>query len=105
MKTYKEFLSESVNISGDFNGNLYVNSQPETQQVGESYAADITWKGSIYRLELTTQNGIPSRQELGEQLQKEYPGAMVQNIYPVEEGNTTITSSQRYHPGKLEWIN
>ena len=60
MKTYKEFLSESVNISEDFNGNLYVNSQPEQQQVGESYAADITWKGSIYRLELTTQNGIPS---------------------------------------------
>ena len=104
MKSYKEFLSESVNISGDFNGNLYVNSQPEPQQVGESYVADITWQGSIYRLELTTKNGIPSRQELGEQLQKEYPGAMVQNIYPVEESNISIKNSQRYHPGKLEWI-
>ena len=105
MKKFKDFLSESVNISGDFNGNLCVNSQPEEpQQVGENYVADVTWMGSIYRLEMVSKNGIPSKQELGEQLQKDYPGAMVQNIYPAEEKNFNIKNSKRYHPSKLEWI-
>ena len=44
MKNFKQFMSESVNISGDFNGNLYINSQDQQSQeeVGESYVADIT---------------------------------------------------------------
>ena len=107
MKSFKQFLSESVNISGDFNGNLYINSQDQQQQpeqVGESYVADIVWMGSIYRLEMVTKNGMPSKQQLGEQLQKEYPGAIVHNIYPVEEKNFNIQKAKRYHPSKLEWI-
>ena len=104
MKSFQEFLSESVNISGDFNGNLYINSQPEQQQVGEQYAADVLWKGSLYRLELVSQNGVPSLRDLGEELQNEYPGAVVQQIYPVEERNLSIKSAKRYHPSKLEWI-
>ena len=106
MKNFKQFISESVNISGDFNGNLYVNSQPEQpQQVGENYIADVTWMGSIYRLEMVSKNGIPTKQKLGEQIQKDYPGAIVQNIYPVEEKNLNIKNSRRYLPSKLEWIN
>ena len=104
MKTYKEFLSESVNISGDLNGNLYANSQPEPQQVGESYVADITWQNNIYRLEMVTKTGLPSKQELAEKLQSEYPGAMVHNIYPVEEKQLNIQNAKRYHPAKLDWI-
>ena len=105
MKRFKEFLSESVNISGDFNGNLYMNSQPEApQEVGENYVADITWQGSIYRIEMVTKNGLPSKQELGEQLQVDYPGAIVHNIYPVEEKNLNIKNARRYHPAKLEWV-
>ena len=104
MKSFKQFISESVNIAGDFTGNLYINSQPEQQQVGESYAADIMWQGNLYRLEMVTKSGLPSKQELGEQLQKEYPGAIVHNIYPAEEKNSNIQTAKRYHPGKLEWI-
>ena len=105
MKSFKQFISESVNISGDFNGNLYINSnQPEQQQVGEEYVADVLWKGSLYRMELITKNGIPSKRDLGEQLQTEYPGAVVHQIYPVEEKNFNIKNSRRYHPSKLEWI-
>jgi hypothetical protein len=104
MKSFKEFLSESVNISGDFNGNLYINSQPEPQQVGEEYVADILWNGSLYRMEMTTKNGVPSKRDLGEQLQGEYPGAVVQQIYPVLEKNFNIKNAKRYHPSKLEWI-
>lgn len=107
MKSFKQFLSESVNISGDFNGNLYINSQDQQQkpeQVGESYVADIVWMGSIYRLEMVTKNGMPSKQQLSEQLQKDYPGAIVHNIYPVEEKNFNIQNAKRYHPSKLEWI-
>ena len=105
MKSFKQFMSESVNISGDFNGNLYINSQSEEpQQVGENYVADVTWMGSIYRLEMVSKNGIPTKQELGEQLQKDYPGAVVHNIYPALESTSNITKVNRYHPSKLEWI-
>lgn len=105
MKSFKQFISESVNISGDFNGNLYINSnQPEQHQVGEEYVADVLWNGSLYRLDLITKNGIPSKQELGEQLQKDYPGVIVHNIYPIEEKNFNLKNARRYHPGKLEWI-
>jgi hypothetical protein len=105
MKSYKQFISESVNISGDFNGNLYINSQSEPQQqVGEEYVADVLWNGSLYRMELTSRNGIPSKQDLGEQLQGEYPGAIVHQIYPVIEKNINIKDAKRYHPSKLEWI-
>ena len=105
MKSFKKFISESVNISGDFNGNLYINSsQPEQQQVGEEYVADVMWNGSLYRMELTTETGIPSKQSLGEQLQAQYPGAIVQQIYPIIEKNYNLKSAKRYHPSKLEWI-
>jgi hypothetical protein len=105
MKSFKEFISESVNISGNFNGNLYINSnQPEQQQVGEEYVADVLWKGSLYRMELISKTGIPSNRDLGEQLQNDYPGAVVQQIYPVEEKNLNIKNTRRYHPSKLEWI-
>jgi hypothetical protein len=105
MKSYKQFISESVNISGDFNGNLYINSQHESpQQVGEEYVADVLWNGSLYRMELTSKTGIPSKQSLGEELQTEYPGAIVHQIYPMMEKNCNIKNKKRYHPSKLEWI-
>lgn len=106
MKNFKQFLSESVNIAGDFNGNLYINSseQESQQPVGESYVADVIWQGSIYRMQLVSEDGIPSKQGLTEQIQDEYPGAIVQNIYPAELKNSSITGVKRYHPSKLEWI-
>jgi hypothetical protein len=105
MKSFRQFISESVNISGDFTGNLYINSsQPEQQSVGEEYVADVLWNGSLYRMELITKNGIPSPRDLGEQLQSNYPGAVVHQIYPVTEKNLNIKNTQRYHPSKLEWI-
>ena len=105
MKSFKQFLSESISIAGDFNGNLYINnSEPQVQQVGEEYIADVMWNGNFYRLELVTKTGIPSTRDLGEQLQSDYPGAVVHQIYPVTEKNLTIKNAQRYHPSKLEWI-
>ena len=106
MKSFKQFISESVNIAGDFTGNLYINSSPESepQQVGEEYVADILWNGSLYRMEMITKSGIPSKRDLGEQLQAQYPGAVVQQIYPVIEKNLNIKNAKRYHPSKLEWI-
>jgi hypothetical protein len=105
MKSFKQFLSESISIAGDFNGNLYINnSEPQVQQVGEEYIADVMWNGSLYRMELVTKTGIPSTRELGEQLQSNYPGAVVHQIYPVIEKNLNIKNAQRYHPSKLEWI-
>jgi len=104
MKNFKEFLSESVNVSGDFNGNIYINSQQEKENFGESYTADVMWEGNLYRFEMSSKNGIPSKQKISEELQGEYPGAVVHQVYPSEQKNINITSKSRYHPSKLEWI-
>ena len=99
-------ISENVNISGDFNGNLYIGTpQSEPQKVGESYTADIMWRGNLYRMDLTSQT-TPTRETLGEEIQSEYPGAVVHNIYPANvNSNKTlrITGIQRYQPERLTW--
>jgi len=101
MKSFKQFLSESITINGDFNGTLNVgSSQPEQPQ--ESYFADIVWEGNLYRLEL--RGRMPSKDQLAENLQSSYPGALVQQIYPVTESNLDIKSAKRYHPAKLDWV-
>jgi hypothetical protein len=100
MKSFQEFLSESITINGDFNGTLNVGgSQPEPAT--ESYVADVVWEGKIYRLEI--EGTMPSKNELAEQLQDEYPGAVVHNLYPSTTGSLKIKSSQRYRPERLGW--
>jgi len=99
MKSFKEFLSESITINGDFNGTLNVgNSEPE--QATESFFADVVWEGKIYRLEV--EGSMLSKPELTEQIQDEYPGAIVHNIYPGKSASK-IKSSQRYRPERLGW--
>ena len=109
MKTFQQFLSESVTIHGDFNGTLNVGSEPVQQEVEEQnqYIADVVWMGSICRMKLEKKESLrlPTTQELAEQLQGEYPGAIVQRIYPVEpKPEVKIADVKRYHPGKLEWV-
>jgi hypothetical protein len=100
MKNFKQFLSESITINGDFNGTLNVGgSQPE--QAAESFFADVVWEGKIYRLEI--EGSMPSKNELAENLQGEYPGAVVHNIYPASQSSLNIKSSQRYRPERLGW--
>ena len=106
MKSFKEFLSESINISGDFNGTLIVggNSHQETQK--EEFSADIVYMGNIHRISMVTENGIPSKNELTQYLQDEYPGSIVQHIYVNEnsKGCMRVKDDKRYHPAKLDWI-
>ena len=102
MKSFKQFLSESVNIAGDFNGNLYIggsDSQPEP--VGESFFADVVWEGKIYRMEI--EGSMMLKSELAEELQSEYPGAIVHNIYPSSHHASKIKNVQRYQPERLTW--
>ena len=100
MKSFQQFMSESVNISGDFNGNLYMNgSQPEEQT--ESFFADVVWEGKMYRLEV--EGTMISKNELAEQIQGEYPGAIVHNIYPGQVNTSRIKNAQRYQPERLSW--
>jgi hypothetical protein len=102
MKSFKQFLSESINISGDFNGNLYINgSDANLSQENESFTADVVWEGKIYRLEIGGQ--MIDKTKLAEQLQGEYPGAIVHNIYPSTNSPITIKNSQRYQPERLTW--
>ena len=99
MKSFNEFLNESITINGDFNGTLNVGSQPE--QATESFFADIVWEGKLYRLEV--EGSMPSRTELAEQLQGEYPGAVVHNIYPTTPNSLKVKNAQRYRPESLTW--
>ena len=100
MKSFKEFLSESVNISGDFNGNLYINSS-EPEVTKESFVADVIWEGKLYRMEVG--GSMMSKTQLAEELQSEYPGAIVHNIYPSTNQTSKIKNVQRYQPEKLTW--
>jgi len=97
---------ENINVSGDFNGNLYIGgSQQPQQQVGESYTADVMWRGNLYRMDLTSISA-PTRESLGEEIQSEYPGAVVHNIYPANVSNNNtmrITGVKRYQPERLTW--
>ena len=100
MKSFQEFLTESITINGDFNGTLNVGaSQPEQAQ--ESFFADVMWEGKLYRLEV--EGKILSKNELAEQIQGEYPGAIVHNIYPSEVNTSRIKNAQRYQPERLSW--
>ncbi len=102
MKSFKEFISESVNIAGDFNGNLYINSQePQIHSVGESFIADVVWQGRLYRMEV--EGTLMDKNALAEQLQAEYPGAIVHNVYPISQSSVTVKSAQRYRPERLSW--
>ena len=102
MKSFQQFMSESITINGDFNGTLNVGGS-EPEQAQESYCADIVWEGKIYRMEF--EGHIISKNDLAEALQNEYPGAIVHNVYPVSEQKSSlkIKSTQRYQPEKLTW--
>ena len=102
MKSFKQFISESVNIAGDFNGNLYITgSDNQPEPVGESFIADVVWQGKMYRL--AVEGKMMNKNELAEQLQGEYPGAIVHNIYPQTTSSLKIKDSQRYQPERLTW--
>ena len=100
MKSFQQFLTESITINGDFNGTLNVGaSQPEQAQ--ESFFADVMWEGKLYRLEV--EGAMLSKNELAEQIQGEYPGAIVHQIYPGQVNNSRIKNAQRYQPERLSW--
>jgi len=100
MKSFQQFLTESITINGDFNGTLNVGGS-SSEQASESYFADVVWEGKIYRMEI--EGSMPSKNELAEQLQGEYPGAVVHQIYPASQSSVNIKSSQRYRPERLGW--
>ncbi len=74
-------------------------SQPE--QATESFLADMVWQGKLYRLEV--EGKMMDKNALAEQLQGEYPGAIVHNIYPSTANSIKVKASQRYRPERLSW--
>ncbi len=100
MKSFQQFLSESITINGDFNGTLNVGSSQQ-EQATESFFADVIWEGRMYRLEV--EGKMLSRNELAEQIQGEYPGAIVHNVYPSQVNTSRIKNAQRYQPERLTW--
>jgi hypothetical protein len=101
VKSFQQFLQESITINGDFNGTLNVGGSSQPEPATESYVADVVWEGKIYRLEI--EGSMPSKNELAEELQGQYPGAVVHNIYPSESNTLKIKNSQRYRPERLGW--
>ena len=100
MKSFQQFLKESITINGDFNGTLTYGGVPGQEQKQESFSADIVWEGKIYRLEVD--GPMMSKSELAEHLLNEYPGAIIHNIYP-GSSQSRIKSAQRYRPERLSW--
>jgi hypothetical protein len=100
MKSFKQFISESITINGDFNGTLNVGSS-QSEQATESFVADVMWEGKLYRLEV--EGNIMDKNALAEQLQGEYPGAIVHNVYPMTSNSVTVKNAQRYRPERLSW--
>jgi hypothetical protein len=89
-------MTESVNIAGDFNGTLHVHSDGKTDElVGETYSADIIYNGELFRIEVISEEGIPNHGDLTWMLQEQYPGAMVQQIYPPQKPKVNITKSHK----------
>ena len=101
MKSFQQFLTESITINGDFNGTLNVGGSSQPEQAAESFFADIVWEGKIYRLEI--EGSMMSKSELAENLLNQYPGAIIHNIYPSTPSSLKIKSSQRYRPERLGW--
>jgi hypothetical protein len=100
MKSFQQFISESITINGDFNGTLNVgSSQPE--QATESFLADVVWQGKLYRMEV--EGNIMDKNALTEQLQGEYPGAIVHNVYPSTNNSIKVKNAERYRPERLSW--
>jgi len=100
MKSFQQFLKESITINGDFNGTLTYGGIPGQEQQQESFSADIVWEGKIYRLEVD--GPMMSKSELAEHLLNQYPGAIIQQIYPGAP-QSRIKSAQRYRPERLSW--
>ena len=74
---------------------------PQSEQANESFLADVMWEGKIYRLEV--EGKLMNKNELAEQLQNEYPGAIVHNIYPISQSSVKVKNAQRYRPESLTW--
>ena len=60
----------------------------------------VVWEGKLYRLEIEGQ--MMQKNEIAEQIQDEYPGAIVHNVYP-GEAPSKIKSAKRYQPERLNW--
>jgi len=105
MKSFQQFIQESVNIQ-HVDTVIVNNAESSPASVGEEFSADIVYQGSIHRLTIVSENGIPSKNDLAEYLQDSYPGAIVQQIYVVENSPKSIQvkDEKRYHPAKLDWV-
>ena len=100
---------ENINVTGDFNGNLYIGGSqpPQPHQVKEKFSADIIWEGKLYRMDFSSDSrNLPSKNDLTTEIQEEYPGAMVHNIYPsgyISNRTYQVTGMKRYQPERLTW--
>ena len=105
MKSFERFIQESVNIN-HVDTMIVNNSETTSQNVGEEFSADIVYKGNIHRISMVSETGVPSKNQLTEFLQDDYPGAIVQQIYVTEtsEKSMKVTGDKRYHPAKLDWV-
>ena len=79
-----------------------MNGESQPEQATESFLADVVWEGKLYRIEV--EGKMMDKNALAEQLQGEYPGAIVHNIYPSQSQSfLRIKNTQRYQPERLSW--
>jgi hypothetical protein len=101
MKSFQQFLTESITINGDFNGTLNVGgSSPE--QASESYFADVVWEGKIYRMEI--EGSMPSKNALGRKSSRRISWSCCSSTFIQQHlKSINIKSTQRYRPERLNW--
>lgn len=78
-----------------------MNSSSQQETATESFLADIVWQGRLYRMEV--EGKMMDKNALAEQLQAEYPGAIVHNVYPNSTNPLKIKNTERYRPERLSW--
>ena len=111
MKSFKDFLSESITISDNASvGSIIINNGSSEQETysEEQFSAEVFWDGNLYTMffELD-QKGLPSRTELSNRLQEEYPGAIVNAIYPntPKSSSVKVKEMKRFNVLKQIWEN
>jgi hypothetical protein len=102
MKSFQQFLSEPSTLL-EISTEIFISMDLNHNQNKHKNLSllDVVWQGKIYRMEV--EGKMMDKNELAEQLQDEYPGAIVHNVYPNTTSSVKVKNAQRYQPERLSW--
>ena len=83
MKSFKQFLSESITINGDFNGTLTYGGSPAPEQTQESFFVQRARRMAELIISGTAASFSPDRQTLMELIHPAHMGRRFQVLWGV----------------------